>query len=135
MDPSKTQKSTQKKRRKYDETFKAEVLAMVASGQQASEVARRLGIGESIIYKWKKRANHSINDANQIAPTTEAAQENIALRKELQRTIMERDILKKALNIAAGARSAGRANNHLSDDTNISIRFSGTNPLRSTRGQ
>ena len=93
------QKTTRKKRRKYDETFKAEVLAMVASGQQASEVARRLGIGESLIYKWKKRTNHSTDKATPVAPSGEASKENAELRKELQRTIMERDILKKALNI------------------------------------
>ena len=103
MEPHRTrktdQKTTQKKRRKYDATFKAEVLAMVASGQQAREVARRLGIGESLIYKWKKRANHSTDKATPVAPSGEVSKENAELRKELQRTIMERDILKKALSI------------------------------------
>lgn len=95
MNPNNKHKTTRKNRRKYDETFKAEVLAMVAAGQPAAEVARRLGIGESLIYKWKKRADH----ATPVAPSTEVSKENAELRKELQRTIIERDILKKALNI------------------------------------
>ena len=99
MEPNKTQKTTRRNRRKYDETFKAEVLAMVAAGQPASQVARRLGIGESLIYKWRKRANHSVGGTDHVAPSSEVIKENVALRKELQRTVMERDILKKALNI------------------------------------
>ena len=85
---------------------------MISAGQPASQVARRLGIGESLIYKWRKRANHSADDVEHLAPSSEVVKENVELRKELQRTIMERDILrgaapKKAMNIAAGARSAG----------------------------
>ena len=113
MEPNRTHKTTRKNRRKYDEVFKAEVLAMIAGGQQASEVARRLGIGESLIYKWKKRANNTVGSAEALTQTIEVAKENALLRKELQRTITERDILrgaapKKALSIAARTRSVGR---------------------------
>ena len=95
MDPNNKHKPPRKSRRKYDETFKAEVLAMVAAGQPASQVAHRLGIGESLIYKWRKRADHLCNGSGHRAPTGEVTKENVALRQELQRTITERDILKK----------------------------------------
>ena len=43
---------------------------MVAGGQQASEVAHHLGIGESLIYKWKKCANNAIDSAEALTQTT-----------------------------------------------------------------
>src|SRR3954452_25191175 len=45
------------KRRKYDASFKQEVLQMVLNGRPVSEVAQSLGIGENIIYRWKSPAN------------------------------------------------------------------------------
>src|SRR3954453_9083719 len=44
------------KRRKYDASFKQEVLQMIYNGRPVSEVAQRLGIGENIIYRWKSTA-------------------------------------------------------------------------------
>ena len=40
-------------RRKYDADFKAEVLKMLANGQNAAYIANALGISENIIYRWK----------------------------------------------------------------------------------
>src|SRR3954467_1340201 len=44
------------KRRKYDASFKQEVLQMIYNGRPLSEVAQSLGIGENIIYRWKSTA-------------------------------------------------------------------------------
>ena len=38
------------KRRKYDATFKADVLKMIANGQGVAYVAQALGISEALIY-------------------------------------------------------------------------------------
>ncbi len=53
------EKTTGVKRRKYDVSFKGEVLRMVAAGRPASEVAQSLGISENLIYKWKSRSSTS----------------------------------------------------------------------------
>ncbi len=45
------------KRRKYDASFKQEVLEMIYNGRPVSEVAQSLGIGENIIYRWKSAAS------------------------------------------------------------------------------
>ena len=37
-------------RRKYDATFKADVLKMIANGQSVAYVAQALGISEALIY-------------------------------------------------------------------------------------
>ena len=42
--------SINKKRRKFDESFKAELLKMVKSGRSVAEVSRTMGIGENLLY-------------------------------------------------------------------------------------
>ena len=42
------------RRRKYDDDFKRNAVQKVLDGQTAVSVARELGIGENLIYKWKK---------------------------------------------------------------------------------
>lgn len=41
------------KRRKYDASFREEVVKMVLNGRPVSEVAQSPGIGENLIYRWK----------------------------------------------------------------------------------
>jgi transposase len=41
------------KRCKYDKGFKEEALRMVANGRSVPEVARTIGIGENLLYKWR----------------------------------------------------------------------------------
>jgi transposase len=79
-----------RRRRKYDEEFKQQALAMVRSGQKPRSVAQALGISENLLHRWK-RASRSEQ------PATE--QEVEQLRRQLKQVEMERDILKKALSI------------------------------------
>jgi transposase len=94
-------KNPQKSRRKYDASFKQEVVGMIAAGRTVPEISRSLGIGENIIYRWRKQALGSTEQA--AAPTTAPSQvslsEHLALQKRLRELEMERDILKKALGI------------------------------------
>ncbi len=46
-------KTASRKRRKYDENFKQEILKMINSGRSVPEVARTMGLGENLVYKWK----------------------------------------------------------------------------------
>ena len=94
------EKTTGVKRRKYDTSFKEEVLRMVAAGRPASEVAQRLGIGENLIYKWKSRySNSSQQPATVGKDNSPAAEDQQALLKRIRELETERDILKKALGI------------------------------------
>lgn len=84
-------KTINKKHRKYDENFKQEVLKMTRT-RSVAEVARSMGIGENLLYKWR-----SDEKAKETPSESEANTEIEQLRKQLRQIEMERDILKKAL--------------------------------------
>jgi transposase len=84
--------SLNKKRRKFDESFKAELLKMVKSGQSVAEVSRTMGIGENLLYKWRSEENSQVKPEELVTNT-----EIEHLRKQLKQAETERDILKKAL--------------------------------------
>ena len=96
-------KNPQKPRRKYDASFKAEVVNMIAAGRSVADLARSLGTGENIIYRWRKEALGSTEPTAASATITAPAQvslsEHLALQKRIRELEMERDILKKALGI------------------------------------
>lgn len=94
-----TGKSSKKTRRKYDDSFKEDVLKMVMSGRPVSEIATALGISENLVYTWKKNAQKAAEGGKVGAGVYDAelAKENERLRAELKRAEQERDILKKAL--------------------------------------
>lgn len=89
------------KRRKYDESFKTEVLQMVSDGRPVSEVAQALGIGENLIYKWKSRQKAHFKETlnQQVTGASDMLIENERLKVALRKAEQERDILKKALHI------------------------------------
>jgi transposase len=84
--------SINKKRRKYDESFKLELLGMVKSGRSVAEVSRTMGIGENLQNKWK-----SEEKLQEMPAETIINLEIEQLRKQLRQVEIERDILKKAL--------------------------------------
>lgn len=84
--------SLNKKRRKFDESFKAELLKMVKSGRSVAEVSRTMGIGENLLYKWRSEENGQVKPEELVTNT-----EIEHLRKQLKQAETERDILKKAL--------------------------------------
>ena len=87
------------KRRKYDASFKEEVLKMVLNGRPVNEV-RSLGIGENLIYRWKSRNGKKLPISLAVnAPTAVPAEDHQALHKRIRELETERDILKKALAI------------------------------------
>jgi|AntAceMinimDraft_5_1070358.scaffolds.fasta_scaffold164103_1 transposase len=86
----------QKKRRKYDSGFKAEVLRMVDSGQSVPYTAKALGISENLIYSWKSKNKMGKEKS---AGQSDLSIENQQLRSQVRQLETERDILKKALSI------------------------------------
>ena len=80
-------------RRKYDEGFKKNAVKLsYASPKRAAEVAKDLGITDSMLYRWRKRYTAD-GDKTRFATLEE---ENRALRLENAELKIERDMLKKA---------------------------------------
>lgn len=79
-------------KRKYDADFKRNAVQKVLDGQPAVSVARELGIGDNLIYKWKKAILQNGNGKHNAAELNEIA----ALKKRNRELEMENEILKKA---------------------------------------
>jgi len=87
--------------RKYDKEFVVQAVKQVVDeGRKVSEVARALGVHENLLRRWK---NQYIEDPTNAFPGKghiKARDEEISrLRKELERSNRDRDILKKAVAI------------------------------------
>ena len=85
-------------RRKFTPEFKAEAVEMVeAAGGNIAQVANELGIYDSSLGNWVRQARAEANGA----PSVEERAEIRELRRELERTRRERDILAKVFMAAA----------------------------------
>src|SRR4051794_35404101 len=87
-----------KQRRTYTGEFKVEAVRRIAAeGKSLAEVARELGLGESLLRSWKTAL---ANEGDQAFPGKghlPAVEEELRrLRAENQRLRMEREVLKKA---------------------------------------
>lgn len=96
-----SEKPNVKTRRKYDDDFKNEVIKMVASGRSVIEVSQALGIGENVIYRWKKQQRDASVDRIKGKKEVDVWQEVDQLRERLRQTEMERDILKSTYSASA----------------------------------
>lgn len=70
---------------------------MVEDGRSVSEVSQALGIGENLLYRWRKR--HRVKFEKQLEQLPKASSlvsENVQLKAALRRAEQERDILKKS---------------------------------------
>jgi transposase len=91
------QKEVKLKRRKFDDSFRSQVLQLVAQGQSVRELAKTYGVSENLIYHWKSAARASRTKPEQRAEQSAWIEENERLHKQLREVVQERDILKKAL--------------------------------------
>lgn len=97
-------------KRRFTEEFKREAVALwETSGQLQTEVATELGIMPTMLRRWQRKLQESSALPTSLAAkppvstmASPAGQAEIArLRRELDRTRMKRDILKKAVGIFA----------------------------------
>lgn len=79
-------------RRKYDAEFKRNAVQKVLDGQTAVSVAKELGIGENLIYKWKRTFLQNGNGVQ----SSEHLNEVEVLKKRNRELEMELEIIKKA---------------------------------------
>ena len=99
------------KRRRYDEEFKREVVALILQGGRSiNELARELGVSHWNLRDWKARygtaaaaaglpARRAVQARGGEASPVAMAAEMADLRRELEAVRRQRDILKKALAI------------------------------------
>lgn len=88
---SKDQSMNKQGKRRFDAEFKSSAIQMVENGRSVADVAQALGIGENLLYRWR-RIGRKGPDPGQNAQIE-------ALHKQVKQLEMERDILKKALSI------------------------------------
>jgi len=90
-----------KRIRAYPREFKVEALQLLARGEKsAAQLERELGITQGMLLKWRDR--YQVDEKRQsLEPSDlEAARAEVRrLRRELEVTTQERDILKKAVAI------------------------------------
>lgn len=88
-----------RKRNKYPREFKLEALKQLEGGAHtAAELARRLGITQSHLIKWRQQLQRKQADAFPGHGKQRGSEaEVVRLKRELEQVKEERDILKKAM--------------------------------------
>lgn len=91
----------QKVQKTYTAEFKREAVQLAqSSGKPIAQVARELGISDTSIHQWRKELGEHGREAFPGSGHQSAQEEELRrLKRELERTQKERDILKKALAI------------------------------------
>ncbi len=97
---------TTKARREFGPEFKQEAVALLeGSGRPLTQVATELGIQPSMLRNWREIARGGRGRSRTDPPASGAtgptpadlASQNAKLKRELDRTRMERDVLKKRM--------------------------------------
>ena len=90
-----------KQQKTYTREFKRVAVQLVrSSGKAMSQVARDLGISDSALYQWcKQEASHGEQAFPGSGHQTAQEEELRHLKRELEVTRQERDILKKVVSI------------------------------------
>jgi len=81
--------------KRYEETFKKQIVALFNGGKSLADLNREYGIAKSTIKTWIERLNNS-GSLNIDDNRTEEEKELIILRKKVKQLEMENDILKQA---------------------------------------
>jgi transposase InsO family protein len=91
----------QKVQKTYTQEFKREAVRLAqTSGKSIAQIARELGISDSSVHQWRKElAEHGSEAFPGSGHQTALEEENRRLKRELERTRQERDILKKTVSI------------------------------------
>lgn len=91
----------QRVQKTYTQEFKREAVQLAQkSGKPIAQIARELGISDSSIHQWRKELDeHGPEAFPGSGHQTGLEEENRRLKRELERTRQERDILKKTVGI------------------------------------
>ena len=85
----------------YTREFKEPAVQLAqSSGKPITQIARELGISDTSIHQWRKElAEHGQEAFPGSGHQTALEEENRRLKRELERVLQERDILKKVVSI------------------------------------
>ena len=99
------------KQKRYDEEFKRDAVRMLVMGERPLKVlAQELGVCAATLRGWRDRylEEEGRHPRGEGMPTPrELADENRRLRRELDRVVRQRDILKKAMGICSETSPGG----------------------------
>lgn len=86
-------------RRKFTDEFKREAVRLATQpGMSVTAVARRIGVERTVLRSWVRKVEEGRYEATPGKTLKSESQAELeAVRRELARVKMERDILKKAL--------------------------------------
>ncbi len=88
---------TKRRRRAFTAEFKADAVRLCKAGDRSiGQVAKDLGLTETALREWVKRAEVDAGTPGEGELTTAERNELSELRRRVKRLEMERDILKKA---------------------------------------
>src|SRR5690606_16486657 len=81
----------------YNEEFKREAVRLMESrgSRTVEHVAADLGVGEGQLYKWRQQ--YGTSSSSRGGPPVDLAAESKRLKKELERALKERELLKKSI--------------------------------------
>jgi transposase len=84
-------------RRQFTDAFKFEAVRLTReSGRPMAQVARELGIGDNLLYRWRSEQHH-VESHGQTRPAMRAEQDELTrLKRENEILRKERDFLKRA---------------------------------------
>lgn len=86
-------------KRYFDNDFKAMIAELIISGKKAKEVSEEYNIQDGVIRRWRREYEAKSGDLSKKRVVSADELELKQLKKELQETKLERDILKKAVSI------------------------------------
>lgn len=86
-------------KRYFDNDFKAMIAELLISGKKAKEVSEEYNIQDGVIRRWRREYEAKSGDLSKKRVVSADELELKQLKKELQETKLERDILKKAVSI------------------------------------
>ena len=84
-------------RRQFTDAFKSEAVRLTReSGRPVAQVARELGIGDTLLYRWRSEQRH-VESQGQTRQSMRAGQDELArLTRENEMLKKERDFLTRA---------------------------------------
>ena len=88
-------------KRQYSDEFKKDAIRLMeTSGKKLSEIERELGIPHGLVRNWQKRFKvNPASDKLELSEVERLKTELREMKRELDVTRMERDILKKTVGI------------------------------------
>ena len=95
-----TELNKAKTRRRYDREFKHQAVEhWLASGKNAVQIGRELGINPDRLYVWRERLAPTAQSSDLARSRQELESEIAQLRRDNESLRQQRDILKKTLGI------------------------------------